>query len=320
MGKRVFRWLTAVALVAACSVSAWAKPAMLIPGGQTVGIKLYSQGLVVTGFDQKSAARAAGLKKGDVILAVDGEEVRSAAALREQLDEERVVLTILRNGKETKLSVKPTDTLHGGRLGAYIRDSISGIGTVTYYDPDTGAFGALGHGVSDADTEKLLPLEAGVVVASSVAEVKKGMDGVPGELKGQFDVHSILGQVDGNTGKGIFGILQKPIPGEPLPLAQPDEVKTGSAVIRANVDGTDVQEYSVEILKIYPQEKDSGRNILLEITDQRLLSRTGGIVQGMSGSPIIQNGKLIGAVTHVLVNDPTRGYGIFIENMLEAAK
>lgn len=301
MIKRAFRCLTALAMAVACSVSVWARPAMLVPGGQTVGIKLYSQGLVITGFDQRSAAKAAGLKKGDVILAVDGEEVHTAAGLRECLDEEQVILTVLRKGKEAEFCVKPTSTVHGGALGAYIRDSISGIGTVTYYDPATGGFGALGHGVSDMDTEELLPLEAGVVVASSVAEVKKGTNGEPGELKGKFDVHRVLGQVDVNTEKGIFGILQKPVSGAALPVAHSEEIKAGSAVIRANVDGTDVQEYSVEILKIYPQAEKNGRNLLLEITDRRLLSQTGGIVQGMSGSPIIQDGKLIGAVTHVCV-------------------
>ena len=319
MKKLVFRGLAAWLLVALCSAAAWARPAVLIPGGQTVGIKLYSQGLVVTGFDQKSAAKAAGLKKGDIILAVDGEEVHTAASLRTCLEEDQVVLTVLRNGKEAQFRVRPAQTSQGKKLGAYIRDSISGIGTVTYYDPATGDFGALGHGVSDADAELLLPVEAGVVVSSSVSEVVKGAHGKPGELKGLFDVHKVLGQVDENTEKGIFGVLQKPIAGAPLPVASREEVSEGCAVIRANVDGSEIREYSVEILKIESEKDPSGRDLLLKITDRRLLNKTGGIVQGMSGSPIIQNGKLVGAVTHVLVNDPSRGYGIFIENMLDAA-
>lgn len=315
MKKQIIRLLTAVCLALACSISAAALPKTLIPGGCTVGVKLYTQGLVVTGFESRSAAKAAGLKKGDVIIQVDGEAVHTAAALRECLEEEQVILKILRNGREAEFCVRP----NGNQIGAYVRDSLSGIGTVTYYDPDTGAFGALGHGVSDSETKMLLPVEAGVVVESSVADVKKGRDGAPGELKGSFDVNTILGKVERNAERGIFGTLDVPIPGTPLPVAEAGEAEPGPAEIWANVDGREVRSYSVEILRIYPHADETGRNLLLEVTDPALLSATGGIVQGMSGSPIIQNGRLLGAVTHVLVNDSAKGYGIFIENMLDAA-
>lgn len=315
MKKQIIRLLTAVCLALACSISAAALPKTLIPGGCTVGVKLYTQGLVVTGFESRSAAKAAGLKKGDVIIQVDGEAVHTAAALRECLEEEQVILKILRNGREAEFCVRP----NGNQIGAYVRDSLSGIGTVTYYDPDTGAFGALGHGVSDSETKMLLPVEVGVVVESSVADVKKGRDGAPGELKGSFDVNTILGKVERNAERGIFGTLDVPIPGTPLPVAEAGEAEPGPAEIWANVDGREVRSYSVEILRIYPHADETGRNLLLEVTDPALLSATGGIVQGMSGSPIIQNGKLLGAVTHVLVNDSAKGYGIFIENMLDAA-
>jgi len=319
MKRQILRWMIGLVVAVACTVTVFAKPKMLIPGGNTVGIKLYSQGLVVVGFDGRSPAKTAGVKKGDVITAVNGAEVHTAVTLRDSLNQERVVLTCIRKGREMQIAVSPMQTTEGGRIGAYIRDSMSGIGTVTYYDPDTGAFGALGHGVTDLDAEVLLPLEAGVVIASSVSSVEKGRTGAPGELKGQFDVHRILGYVEKNTGKGIFGALEKPIAGKPLEIADPKDVVAGQADILCNVDGTSVQVYSVEILKIYPHADDTGRDLLLQVTDERLLQKTGGIVQGMSGSPIIQNGKLVGAVTHVLVNDPTRGYGIFIENMLDAA-
>lgn len=315
MKKQIIRFLTAVCLALACSISAAALPKTLIPGGCTVGVKLYTQGLVVTGFESRSAAKAAGLKKGDVIIQVDGEAVHTAAALRECLEEEQVILKILRNGREAEFCVRP----NGNQIGAYVRDSLAGIGTVTYYDPDTGAFGALGHGVSDSETKMLLPVEAGVVVESSVADVKKGRDGAPGELKGSFDVNTILGKVERNAERGIFGTLDVPIPGTPLPVAEAGEAEPGPAEIWVNVDGREVRSYSVEILRIYPHADETGRNLLLEVTDPALLSATGGIVQGMSGSPIIQNGKLLGAVTHVLVNDSAKGYGIFIENMLDAA-
>lgn len=315
MKKQIIRLLTAACLALACSISAAALPKTLIPGGCTIGVKLYTQGLVVTGFESRSAAKAAGLKKGDVIIQVDGEAVHTAAALRECLEEEQVILKILRNGREAEFCVRP----NGNQIGAYVRDSLAGIGTVTYYDPDTGAFGALGHGVSDSETKMLLPVEAGVVVQSSVADVKKGRDGAPGELKGSFDVNTILGKVERNAERGIFGTLDVPIPGTPLPVAEAGEAEPGPAEIWANVDGREVRSYSVEILRIYPHADETGRNLLLEVTDPALLSATGGIVQGMSGSPIIQNGKLLGAVTHVLVNDSAKGYGIFIENMLDAA-
>ena len=295
MKKQIIRFLTAVCLALACSLSATALPKNLIPGGCTVGVKLYTQGLVVTGFESRSAAKAAGLKKGDVIIQVDGEAVHTAAALRECLEEEQVILKILRNGREAEFCVRP----NGNQIGAYVRDSLAGIGTVTYYDPDTGAFGALGHGVSDSETKMLLPVEAGVVVQSSIADVKKGRDGAPGELKGSFDVSTILGKVERNAERGIFGTLDVPIPGTPLPVAEAGEAEPGPAEIWANVDGQEVRSYSVEILRIYPHADETGRNMLLEVTDPDLLSATGGIVQGMSGSPIIQNGKLIGAVTHV---------------------
>ena len=319
MKKRWVRVISGLLLVLLCSTWVFAAPRMLVPGGCTVGIKLYSKGIVITGFEAQSAAREAGMKKGDIILAVDGKPVHTAQDLRACLGENKLVLTILRKEKQTVVTVEPDKTAEGYRLGAYIRDSMAGIGTVTYYDPETGAFGALGHGVNDADADMLLPLEAGVAVSSGVAEVKKGSGGAPGELKGTFDVHNILGSVDKNTEMGIFGKMKKPMEGTPFPVASEEEVHVGPAEIFSNVHGREVRSYSVEIQKIYPKGNDGGKNMLIRITDETLLRQTGGIVQGMSGSPIIQNGKLVGAVTHVLVNDPTRGYGIFIENMLEAA-
>ena len=318
MKKMWFRCGAAWLLAWVCCCQAWAMPKELIPGGCTVGIKLYSRGVIVTEVDPHSAAEQAGLKKGDVILAVDGAEVHTAEGLRRSLDDE-VILTVLRKGKKTDVAAEPKETAEGRRLGAYIRDSMAGIGTVTYCDPETGDFGALGHGVNDVDTRELLPLEAGVVVPSSVSEVKRGQAGEPGELKGIFDVRQILGKVKDNTEKGIFGTMETPLSGKPLPVAEESAIKTGPAWILSNIRGEEVRAYSVEILKIYSNDRERGRNMLLQVTDEELLQQTGGIVQGMSGSPIIQDGKLIGAVTHVLVNDPTRGYGIFIENMLDAA-
>ena len=316
MKKQAIRLLAAFLAAASLSIQSFALPKTLIPGGSTMGIKIYSQGLLVTGFERQSPARTAGLRKGDLIVAADGKEVRTAEQLRSCLKGGSVILTVHRSGKEAEFCVTPEDR----RIGAYIRDSVSGIGTVTYYDPETGEYGALGHGINDRETEVLLPVEAGVVIRSEVKEVRKGSSGAPGELKGKFDTHSILGSVDCNTAHGIFGELQVPVPGTPIPVAQGKDVHLGEASILSNVSGDKVRAYSVRILEIHPCETESGRNLLICITDPELLQTTGGIVQGMSGSPIIQDGKLVGAVTHVLVNDPTRGYGIFIENMLDAAE
>lgn len=319
MKKRVLQLTAAILAALLLSVQSFAVPRTLIPGGRTMGIKIYSRGLLVTGFERQSAARTAGLRKGDLIVAADGEEVRTVGQLRAYLRSDKVVLTVQRSGKEAEFCVTPCKTEEGSKIGAYIKDSMSGIGTVTYYDPGTGEFGALGHGVNDRDTMVLLPVEAGVVVESEVQEVKKGSSGTPGELKGKFDVEQILGHIEHNTEHGIFGELKVPVPGKPIPVAQAGEVELGAATILSNVSADTVEAYAVKVLEIRPHEKESGRNLLIEVTDPRLLTTTGGIVQGMSGSPIIQDGKLVGAVTHVLVNDPTRGYGIFIENMLDAA-
>ncbi len=196
---------------------------------------------------------------------------------------------------------------------------IAGIGTVTFYDPDTGKFGALGHGVSETGGG-LLNMKSGNAYDAAVLSVKRGKCGEPGQLKGTADPANAIGTLLRNTPQGVFGVTKQGWKGEPLPVATCEEVHTGRAAIRSTVESDTPRDYSVEILKIYPKDRADGRNLLLKVTDPKLLETTGGIVQGMSGSPIIQDGRLIGAVTHVLVNQPDTGYGIFIENMLEAAQ
>jgi stage IV sporulation protein B len=200
----------------------------------------------------------------------------------------------------------------------YLRQGITGIGTVTWYDPQTGAFGTLGHGVNDSKGE-LAEMTTGKVYPASVFSVKRGKCGEPGQLRGGVEGQQAIGDLKKNTSRGVFGSVETGWKGEAVEVAACDEVRTGPATIRSTVSGKEVREYSVEILKIYPEKRQEGRNMLIRVTDPTLLETTGGIVQGMSGSPILQDGKLIGAVTHVLVNDPTMGYGIFIENMLDAA-
>ena len=298
---------------------------MLVPVGHTVGIKLYAKGVLVVGLSEGTTpARKSGLETGDVILQCCGTAITSTEqfqALLQSADGEPVELQIRRNQVSRTLTVTPEKSETGVyAIGAWIRDSMAGIGTVTYYDPESGAFGALGHGINDVDTAQLMPFSSGAILPSTVKAVKKGVSGSAGQLKGDFVLTAETGTLYANTACGIFGRMDAPAQlGEALPVAKNSEIHVGPAVIRCNVEGDCVREYRVEITKLF-SPSDDPRDLLLEVTDLELLSLTGGIVQGMSGSPIIQDGKLVGAVTHVLVNDPTRGYGIFIENMLQAAK
>ena len=294
----------------------------LIPVGQVVGLELRNDRVSVAAFDDAlgAGAKKAGLQIGDEILDIDGKTVDDAADIRQALthSDGQVKLRVLRKDKEHQLSITPSITAAGPRLGVYLRQGITGIGTVTWYDPRSGRFGTLGHGVNQSEGD-LAELTQGIVYEANVVSVKRGECGEPGQLRGGVDVDRPIGTLDKNTPQGVFGQVQKGWTGQTLETMPRTQVKTGAATIRSTVNGSGPQEYSVEIVKIYPGNRQEGRNMLLKITDPELLSATGGIVQGMSGSPIIQDGKLVGAVTHVLVNDPTTGYGIFIENMLDAA-
>ena len=295
---------------------------LLIPVGKIIGLQLQDNSVTVAAYDDSlgSYARDCGLKIGDEIVSIDGRAIDCAEDVRSALDRcsETIKLTVRRSGKLDTLTISPRETDDGPRLGIYLRQGIAGIGTVTWYDPETHRFGTLGHGVSDTKGN-LLQMTRGSAYQATILSVKKGKCGDPGQLKGSADAVSAFGTLLRNTPQGVFGISQQGWKGEPLPVASYEDVRTGTATIRSTVCGDSTREYSVEILKIYPADRADGRNFLIKVTDPDLLAATGGIVQGMSGSPLIQDGKLIGAVTHVLVNDPTTGYGIFIENMLEAA-
>lgn len=294
----------------------------LIPVGRIVGLQLHGDSMTVVAYDDLlgGCARDAGIKIGDELLEIDGVAVSSVEEVRGALEKggDSVELTVRRNHQCSRVSLTPAVTEEGPRLGVYLRQGISGVGTVTYYDPQTGIFGTLGHGVSDAKG-KLLTMTRGSAYEAAVVTVKKGKSGDPGQLKGAAESDTTCGTLLRNTPQGVFGRASRGWEGEALPVADYGEITTGQAQIRSTVSGGEPQEYSVEILKIYPQDRTDGRNFLIRVTDPKLLETTGGIVQGMSGSPICQNGKIVGAVTHVLVNDPTMGYGIFIENMLDAA-
>lgn len=323
-----FSVLLAVNGLGGMRAAAEGKPKMLVPVGHTIGIKLFADGVVVIGLAQVETDRGliapgadCGLQVGDVIEEANGTQVESGEQFSRLLQCGGLVkLSVNRNGEELMLSARPVADEGGTyRLGAWIRDSMAGIGTVTFYDPLTGQFGALGHGVTDGDTGLLMPLLDGAVMASRVKAVKMGSAGSPGQLRGEFDLTRDMGTLSANTQQGVFGTIEKSemTDAEAIPVASYAEVREGSAVIYANVSGDRVEEFAIEIVKVL--EPTGTQNLLLRVTDDALIAKTGGIVQGMSGSPIIQNGKLVGAVTHVLVNDPTKGYGILIENMLKAA-
>lgn len=304
------------------------------PMGKTVGIKLFSEGVLVVGLSEiktdagnSSPAKTCGLQEGDIITHINSEEVNSieeVQALLQTLGGESMSVRILRNNAQSQLTAQAVQCNADGayKLGAWIRDSMAGIGTMTFYDPESQIFGTLGHGINDVDTAMLMPLQSGSIMPSSVTDVKKGQSGAPGELHGSFQVENDLGQLFANTPGGVFGQMSGGVmttDQELVAVAKPNEVKTGKVQILSNISGDKVERFDAEIVKLYPNASDT-RDLMLHITDPRLLEATGGIVQGMSGSPILQDGKLVGAVTHVLLNDPTKGYGIFADHMLDLAE
>jgi stage IV sporulation protein B len=303
----------------------------LIPMGNAVGITLQSEGVMIVGIPEiladgtsMSPAGQAGLSAGDIITQIGlmrvstNEDLKSAV---NKLDGSPVSVTVTRGTRNLQLTVTPHKTEDGRfELGLWMRDGIAGIGTLTFYDPETGIFGALGHAVNDNETGVIIPLRTGSVTRSSVTDVIQGQVGMPGQLHGTYNSESILGSLTKNSPSGIFGIMEtnELMRGKnALPVAGLSEMKTGPAIILSNISGTEVKEYTVEIIRIYTGAEAVGRSMMISVKDPQLIAQTGGIVQGMSGSPIIQNGKIVGAVTHVLINDPTRGYGISIENMLD---
>ena len=305
----------------------------LAPMGNTTGIKLFSDGVMVvdtadvqTKSGSVNPAHAAGIAQGDIIKKLNVKTVHSNEQLKELIDRSHgktVSVELCRDGENLKARLTPVLDNDGEyKAGLWIRDSMAGIGTLTFYDPQSKTFGALGHGICDSDTNALIPFASGTLMESKVVEVKKGKSGEPGELVGEYNLSEDSGTLSANTPEGIFGKLENSKLTQNLktyPIGRKDEVKTGKAKILSNVEGECVAEYDIEITKVFPNQSADTKNMMIKICDKKLIAKTGGIVQGMSGSPIIQDGKIIGAVTHVLVDNPCKGYAIFIENMLTAA-
>jgi stage IV sporulation protein B len=338
--RRFFRRAVLGALIAALlwatggSAMAASTGRTVIPIGRAVGIKLFSDGVLVVGLSevptdggQAAPAKECGLREGDIITHINSQEVdtiEQVQSLLQDLEGDQMSIRCLRGERQLQMTVQAARCSSDGtyKLGAWIRDSMAGIGTMTFYDPETNTFGALGHGINDVDTALLMPLQSGGIMEASVTDVKKGVKGAPGALQGAFQTSGDVGELWANTDGGVFGTLADSalVDGlTPVEVASPSEIQVGPATILSNIAGETVEEYAVEITKVYLTDDGDTRDLMLTVTDPKLLETTGGIVQGMSGSPILQNGKLVGAVTHVLVNDPTTGYGIFMENMLSAA-
>ncbi len=309
------------------------KSLKLYPGGIPFGIKFMTEGVLVVGFcdlqsnnKKVNPSSDAGLKMGDRILSIDGVNLDSAEELTkvvEKSDGRSLKVVYTRDGKTMNTTLTPIFCQNEGayKTGIYVKDSGAGIGTVSYINPKDLSFGGLGHGICEGESGQLVPISRGSVVDVQINGVKKGEVGEPGELKGYF-TSGRVGALLINNDCGVFGNLaQKPdgLPCEPMNIGLKEELKIGKAYIYTTLDGNTPQKYEIEISNINRNET-RGKCFTVTVTDKTLLEKTGGIVQGMSGSPIIQNGKLVGAVTHVLINDPTTGYGIFIENMLNAAQ
>ena len=295
----------------------------LIPGGQAVGVALKTRGVLVV----SDAAKDRALRAGDVILSADGKNVESTKALSEQVgtaQTDTVRLEVLRGGQTITVDAQAEPDPSDGRrkLGVWVRDSTAGVGTLTYIDPANQAYGALGHAIVDADTGRLLAAREGAILHASIVGVTKGQSGKAGELKGNFlKAGEQIGSLMENCEYGIYGVLddmpENLLYPQGLRAGARSAVHTGAASIIATVDADGPQEYGVEIVRCFAQSEPSQKGMILRVTDERLLEKTGGIVQGMSGSPILQDGRIIGAVTHVYLSDATQGYGMYIEWMLE---
>lgn len=297
-------------------------------GGQSFGVKFYSDGVIIINFESYydgmkyvCPAKESGLKINDVITQANGKSIKS--------NEELMLILSNSNGKEVNLKINRNNNIIDKKvipvkntagmylIGAWVRDSCAGIGTITYYDEQNNYFAALGHGICDNDTSYLLPLEHATVLSASISGISKSSCGKAGSLNGYFKDET-LGKLTMNTSIGIFGKPEEnySYKQNKVELAQTNEIKVGKASILTTIQGNNVEEFDIEITRICNKNKDSNENFVIKITDDRLIEECGGIVQGMSGSPIVQNGKLVGAVTHVFLNKPEEGFGIAIQNMV----
>ncbi len=300
--------------------------------GIPFGIKMYTDGVLVvgmTGVDTASGvcnpAKEAGIRVGDVIVTIDGDPVSTTTDVADHIEKcggATLTLCVRRHNLEFEVQFTPAKSVNENlyKAGMWVRDSSAGIGTLTFYDASTGVFAGLGHAVCDVDTGETLPISSGEIVPARIFAINRGVVGQAGQLRGSFE-SGTLGMLQSNVETGVYGTLSHyPNAVQTIPIAMKQQVKTGAAQILTTIDGITPQYYDIQIVQVQYNDSSPTRNMVIKITDERLLSQTGGIVQGMSGSPIVQDGQLVGAVTHVFVNDPTQGFAIFAENMLKTAQ
>ena len=293
----------------------------VIPGGQSVGIEINTKGILIVGFYKVDGKLNKGdLKVGDRITEVNGIDINTVdelvSTIEKEMKDDKVEITYIRNDKtrKTDLGLVYEDSTY--KTGLYVKDSITGIGTLTYIDPDTKIYGALGHEIIESNTNYTVEVKSGTIFRSSITSIDRSVSGTPGGKNAKFFSNTVFGQIEKNVTSGIYGEYTSTLPDtERMKIASLDEVEEGKAYIYTVLNGEELGKYEIEITKI--DKKSETKNLYFKVTDKNLLEKTGGIVQGMSGSPIIQNDKIIGAVTHVVVSNPSNGYGISIITMLE---
>lgn len=303
----------------------------IVPCGATIGVQIKSEGIMVLGtgyvnsYDNQVVKPAEGvLKPGDVITKINDKEILSRIDFKDTIENSEGILylNVLRDEEKVDIELLPVISKEDQKrkIGIWIRDGTRGIGTITYYNPDDLSFGALGHGIVDVDTKKLMNIKEGKMYKTIITNIKEGKRGTPGELVGDIISSEMIGNIDLNSELGIYGVVNSEdiyyLPQDKMKIALQSEIVEGPATIRSNINGEQIEEFDIYIESVNRFSKDESKGMVIKITDPDLIDKTGGIVQGMSGSPIIQNNKVVGAVTHVFVQDPTKGYGIFIENML----
>lgn len=306
----------------------------VIPVGNIAGIKLYTTGVLVVGMteiqgiDNKKYKpfENTGIEEGDTIISINNNKIDNTEELIQVVnscDGNEIEIQYVHDNKTLECSIKPVQTAKQEyKLGLWVRDSAAGVGTVTFYEPSTGYFGALGHGITDIDTEQLIDISTGEFVTTKILNVIKGESGNPGKIQGTVDNQKNIGTIIKNTKFGIYGKIENLNninidTSKEIELALRDEIQVGKAKIMCSLENGKIEEYEIEIEKLYKENNYDNKSMLIKVTDERLLEKTGGIIQGMSGSPIIQNGKFVGAITHVLVNNPQEGYAVFADIMLK---
>ena len=309
----------------------------VIPVGNIAGLKLYTNGVLVVGMSEIEGKdnkkykpyENSQIQEGDTIIQINENIINSTQDLIDEVNNskgENVNIKYIHEEETKECSIEPVQAYDNQyKLGLWVRDSAAGVGTVTFYEPETKSFGALGHGITDIDTQQLINIASGEFVTTRILDIEKGEEGIPGRIQGTVENQANIGTIYKNTKFGIYGVVDNISSlnidnSKEMELALRDEIQTGKATILCSLDNRNVQEYEIEIEKIFKENNYDNKSMKIKITDPKLIEKTGGIIQGMSGSPIIQNGKFVGAVTHVLVNDPTQGYGVFGDIMLKQIK